>query len=41
MSGVVFLDSSGVGAIAVLQVSGLLKLILGYATVEAAVSARE
>jgi anti-anti-sigma factor len=64
MSGVAFLDSSGVGAlvslfvtrkhagktlalanltkqaIAVLQVSGLLKLIPAYPTVEAAVSAR-
>src|SRR4030088_125637 len=65
MSGVSFLDSSGVGAlvslfvtrkhtgktlalanltkqsIAVLQVSGLLKLIPAYPTVEAAVSAGE
>ena len=65
MSGVSFLDSSGVGAlvslfvtrkhtgktlalanltkqsIAVLQVSGLLKLISAYPTVEAAVSAGE
>jgi anti-anti-sigma factor len=65
MSGVAFLDSSGVGAmvslfvtrkhagktlalanltkqaIAVLQVSGILKLIPTYPTVEAAVNARE
>ena len=65
MSGLSFLDSSGVGAlvslfvtrkhagktlalasltkqaIAVLQVSGILKLIPTYPTVEAAVSARE
>jgi anti-sigma B factor antagonist len=65
MSGVTFLDSSGVGAlislfvtrrhtgktlvlanltkqaIAVLQVSGLLKLIPAYPSVEAAVSAHE
>jgi len=65
MSGLIFLDSSGVGAlvslfltrkhagkamalasltkqaVAVLQVSGILKLIPTYPTVEAAVNARE